>query len=757
MPREKLHVDELLAKPDVSLTDHLWNVICLGEKIADRLRLDERLRTKALLACALHDIGKATHSFQDYMRTIRQLELAIERGATSRGIECLKREVRRKKAAAYPHALASLPFALVAEKHLGQKCGWHIHDFSATAAVLTHHSPLGPELYKGYGAPDFHSKLEEALEVVWELLHRVGVNELLPAKNLMASIQPLLEQSPAALLDQSLPFGQEKKSLRGIFQSLSSWEFAQVKAVLHLADWLVSAKQPDPTLFFLEQGRTSLEAHIQQLHLREFQQQAADTTHDPLFLRAPTGTGKTEALLLWAGNTERLIYLLPTQATVNAMWKRLRRIYGDDQVALAHGRANYMLRKESDEDPLDMRLFGSVFAMPVTVATLDQYLLAHLNGRHWEERRSLSQRATMILDEIHAYEPYTLGLLLEALRREKPARMALASATLPPVLLELFPQGVLIEAEEPLWKSARHRLMLHEGGLRESLEEAVAFAREGKTVLIVANTIPDAQTHYNVLRDEIGWEHLHLLHARFIFRDRQKKETLAENPQPGMILIATQVVEVSLDISYDVLITEVSPIDALVQRMGRVNRRGENPLAPVIIYRQWSEGSQRVYGKEMLQWSLKLLESLPETPTDRDLADVTHCLYEHVMASEDWKEELREGRETLEEMQRILGCYTIDLSDEEMRSRFTARRGQVSVEVLPAEFLQEAYEFKERDEGWRLPELLVPVPVYWLKHAEFFTPIEDLRCIQTTLKYSEQLGLVSPQSADSVAGCAMIE
>ncbi|HXF04084.1 MAG TPA: CRISPR-associated helicase Cas3' [Blastocatellia bacterium] len=750
-------MDELLAKPDVPLTDHLWNVICLGEKIADRLRLDERLRTKALLACALHDIGKATHSFQEYMRTIRQLELAVERGATSREIDCLKREVRRKKAAAYPHALASLPFALVAEKYLGQKCGWHIRDFSATAAVLTHHSPLGPELYKGYGVPDLHSKLAEALEVVWELLQRVGVDDLMPAKNLMTALQPLLKQSPAALLDQSFPFGQERKSLRGILQALPVQEFAQVKAVLHLADWLVSAKQPDPALLFLDQGRASVEAHIQQFPLREFQRQAANATHNTLFLRAPTGTGKTEALLLWAGNTKRLIYLLPTQATVNAMWRRLRKIYGDSRVALAHGRASYVLRKEFDEDPLDMKLFGSVFARPVTVATLDQYLLAHLNGRHWEERRSLAKRATIILDEIHAYEPYTLGLLLEALSREQPARLALASATLPTRLLELFQQGRLVEAELPLWQRKRHQLQRREGALlKDGIEEALRYARDGRSVLLIANTISEAQTLYKQLKER-GWRKCELLHARFIFRDRQKKEARAEKPQPGTIFVATQVVEVSLDISYDVLLTEIAPIDALVQRMGRVNRRGETPPAPVIIYRQWSEGSQRVYGKEMLQWSLELLETLSEMPTDRDLADVTHRLYDQVMASEDWKIEFCEGRRTIDEVQRILGCYTIDLSDEEMRSRFTARRGQISVEVLPTEFLQEAYEFKERGESWRLPELLVPVPVYWLKHTEFFTPIEDLRCIQTTLKYSKQIGLVSPLSPDSAGGGIMID
>lgn len=750
-------MDELLAKPNVSLVDHLWGVISLGDAISCRLQLDERLRTKALLACALHDIGKATESFQTYMRAVRGKELAEKRGAHSDEIARLRKLVRKKKAAAYPHALASLSLALVVEKLLGQRYGWNIHDLSATAAVLTHHSPLGPELYKGYSVPDFHPKLIEVLESVWELLRRVGVDVLPPVKDFFGSIRSLLQQSPATLLDQSLPFGQENKSLRGIFQSLPPWEFAQVKAVLHLADWLVSATRPDHRLLFLEQSRTRLEEHTRQLSLREFQKQAANTSHDILHLRAPTGTGKTEALLLWAIDSERLIYLLPTQATVNAMWKRLRKIYGDDSVGLAHGRASYILRKESDEDPLDMRLFGSVFAKPVTVATLDQYLLGHLNGRHWEERRSLSQRATIILDEIHAYEPYTLGLLLEALRREKPTRFALASATLPPALLELFPKGILIEAELPLWQRARHRLELRDGTLQDSLPDAVAYARSGNTVLIVANTIRDAQTLYQVLRDEIGWELRHLLHSRFIFRDRQQKETQVESPRPGTIFVATQVVEVSLDISYDVLITEVAPLDALVQRMGRVNRRGERPPAPVTVYRQWSDGSQRIYGKEMLRLSLELLNTLPSIPTDHDLAEVVSELYKRVASSPDWYEELKAGRQTLDEIQRILGCYTIDLSDEEMRSRFTARRGQVSVEVLPADFIQEAYELCERDEGWRLPELLVPVPVYWLTQAEFFRPMEDLRCIQTILEYDNELGLAPKYFADAAAAYVMIE
>ncbi|WP_397548005.1 CRISPR-associated helicase Cas3' [Rhodothermus marinus] len=710
----------LLAKPDVSLLDHLAEVTRLGATLADRLKLPELLRQKVILACAFHDVGKATEDFQEYIRG------------------------RRKKA--YPHALASLPFILLAEGLLNQQHGTDRHALEATGAVLTHHSPLGARLYLGYRGSrvTFHESLYAFLTELWDLLAQHGIGDLPSVSKFWHSLQGLLQSAPADLLESVLELGAARHSLRGLLRLQQVERFARVKATLHLADWLASAQQPDPHILFLRNGASAIGRYARQLEgpLREFQRKAQSvSTEKVLWLRAPTGTGKTEALLLWAGDTERLIYLLPTQATTNAMWRRLRRIYGDDAVALAHGRAAYMLRIESDEDPLDARLFGSVFARPVVVATLDQYLLAHLHGRHWEERRTLARRATIVLDEIHAYEPYTLGLLLEALRREPPARLALASATLPESLLHLFPEGYLVEAEEDLWQRRRHHVQLRKGSLlEEGRQQARNFAHQGQRVLVVANTVADAQALYEQLQ-ATGLP-CTLLHARFAFRDRQHKEERVARPRPGSIFIATQVVEVSLDISYDVLLTEVAPIDALVQRMGRVNRRGDNPSAPVLIYTNWSEGARRIYGQDVLERSLEILQTLPAEPTDEELARATHRLYEYVLHTEAWQQELQEGCRTLDELQQILGCYTIDLTDEQLRARFTTRRGMISVDVLPQRYVQEALQLKEQGEGWRLPELLVPVPMYWLiKAPDAFEDLADLQVRQTSLPYDAERGL----------------
>lgn len=710
-------MDKLLAKPNVFLIDHLREVLRLGNDISNYFNLDQRMLMKIVLSCALHDIGKATVDFQQH--------------------------IRGKRNKAYPHALASMPFVLVAEICLNRSYGWNTNDLIATSAVLTHHSPLSPRLYMGYGKPSFHPDLDKIIEAAWELLYQFKVDKLPQPNNFLDSMRLLLDNSPAAMLDDTqLRIG---STLRGLFQSLPTRDFAQVKSVLHLADWLASAGKYDAAILFLNSGKQAVKSYTSQFPLRNFQRQAEGCCNENIQLRAPTGTGKTEALLLWANDADRLIYLLPTQATVNAMWKRLREIYGDDNVSLAHGRASYMLHMESEEDPLEERLFGSVFAKPVTVATLDQYLISHLNGRHWEERRCFAKQSKIVLDEIHTYEPYTLGILLKALEKDPPAHFAIASATLPPSLLRLFPEGTLIEAEYNLWRRTRHRLHLEDDLLQNVLEKALSFAVSGKRVLIVANTIREAQKLYQTLKNELKWDRCHLLHARFTFRDRQEKEQKVKDPKPGDIFIATQIVEVSLDISYDILLTEIAPIDALVQRMGRVNRFGDQPPAPVIVCGRYSENSRHVYGQEVLDYSLEILRELPELPTDYDLASATDRLYTHIMALDSWNKEFSEGAQTLEEIQEILGCYTIDLSDENMRSKFTTRRGQISIDVIPKTFLQDVYCLYERGETWRIVEYLTPIPIWWVhRFPEEFPPCKDIRYLITNLRYDNEIGLLPP-------------
>jgi CRISPR-associated endonuclease/helicase Cas3 len=708
----------LWAKPDETLSEHTQRVVEAGQQLCDRLHLPNCLRRRVEIACILHDVGKATQSFQKRMEAARK---------------------GTKLPPAYPHALASFPFVLALES---QRFGQQSPKL-ATAAVLTHHSPLHPRLYEGImGSPDF---IEQALRK-WLAQWLTGAPE---------TLMRLLGENPAGWLYQEANYPDGSRTLMQQFQRLPAQEFTLVKAILCLADWLASAHQKADRIF-LTRGKQKLLKYLQvkkQLgleHLHDFQREAHSRQESRLYLQAPTGAGKTEAMLLFAGDSERILYLLPTQATANAMHTRLAAIYGRDAVGIAHGRALLELSRDGEEPPLDVRLFNTVFAKPVTVATLDQYLLAHLHGRHWEIRRTLSRYATVLMDEIHAYEPYTLGLLHAALEADPPQRLAIASATLPTPLMKYLGNAPLVKAEDSLWQQRRHRLLREQRAPEKAVKEALDHAANGEAVLFVVNTVPMAQSLYQVAVEQARLlkhpPEVHLLHARFVYRDRRQKEQQLRRLKRRALVIATQVVEVSLDISYHRLYTELAPLDALVQRMGRVNRYGTllQP-ASVHILLEYDPRSERVYGKDLLHETQKLLQQLPEQPTNMELTDATDTLYQTVWQSQAFQEELKLGEITLKEVQSVLGCFTVDLTDEEMQRRFSTRRGVVSVDVLPLPFLQEAYELRQRRTTWRLPELLVSVPYWWTaQFRDYFMPCADLGVPTTSLPYDAFVGLSHP-------------
>uniref|UniRef100_UPI00321FE6B8 CRISPR-associated endonuclease Cas3'' n=1 Tax=Thermogutta sp. TaxID=1962930 RepID=UPI00321FE6B8 len=197
---------QLLAKPDTLLIDHLKAVVDLAGQLADRLQLSPLLRTKALVAAALHDVGKAATDFQDY--------------------------VLKKTSHAFPHALTGLWFVPEVEKVVNRYFGTSPQAFEATAAVLTHHSPLTPNLYKTHRdcqPPSLHPDVKTLLHEIAKFLNGVGVPLGVPPT--IPLQQSLRNMNPAEILEFELRFrpGNEIKTFRGVLQSLPPQNFATVK------------------------------------------------------------------------------------------------------------------------------------------------------------------------------------------------------------------------------------------------------------------------------------------------------------------------------------------------------------------------------------------------------------------------------------------------------------------------------------------------------------------------------------------------
>jgi CRISPR-associated endonuclease/helicase Cas3 len=153
-----------------------------------------------------------------------------------------------------------------------------------------------------------------------------------------------------------------------------------------------------------------------------------------------------------------------------------------------------------------------------------------------------------------------------------------------------------------------------------NLRRIVNAASAGQAVLVCCNTVRRAQEVYAVLKARLPNVKVDLLHSRFTARDRLQKEgALVKDPskpaRPDGVLVATQVVEVSLNLDFDTIFTEPAPLEALLQRFGRVNRLGSTPPVPVHVFREPTDG-QHIYNPLMVQRTLAVLESANGEPVD---------------------------------------------------------------------------------------------------------------------------------------------
>jgi CRISPR-associated endonuclease/helicase Cas3 len=366
------------------------------------------------------------------------------------------------------------------------------------------------------------------------------------------------------------------------------------------------------------------------------QKKCAHTKGNALLV-APTGSGKTEAALLWALNNreggERIFYVLPYQVSINAMAKRLAELFPDEDgetrvgrnqnVAVVHSNSDLAYLQDALNDDVSRREAETIaranknaarqLYAPLKVTTVYQLLNLFFGRKFFEVGLLELSDSLVVFDEIHAYDGHTLGLILVLLEylQKLGARVFIMTATLPDVLKEQLREaaGIALQNEvqlppgDALLKEARRELRVCD----EIIEGQTIIAQieeqleAGKHVAIVCNTVRKAI----VLCEALSEHKPYLVHSRFTQGDRARRES-KEKIEAQRLVIATQVIEVSLDVSFDAMFTELAPADALLQRFGRVNRHGDgNIQVPVWICCGEDEGSRKIYDPGLLEATAK--------------------------------------------------------------------------------------------------------------------------------------------------------
>lgn len=406
-----------------------------------------------------------------------------------------------------------------------------------------------------------------------------------------------------------------------------------VKGLLHKCDYAASGETEieykndflmHKTKEFFERKRYSL---------NEMQNFCLEWQDENIMVVGQTGMGKTEAALLWIGDHKGFIFL-PVKTAINKMYDRIRREIIDDespdgiekQLGLLHSDAvsrlleqqeKVLRRNESEEgityqemDVIAYHNRSRQLAMPLTISTVDQLFDFIFQYQTYELKLATLAYSKIVIDEIQMYGADLLADLVFGLKmiRELGGKIAITTATMAPFIKELiekevgiFEYGVfcdrnqvrhkvkmmpsLMNAEDILEKFWRCLSGESETDSMKENTSAVTKKLSGK-ILVICNTIKKAQSMYQELCEQIGEKNtnkVHLLHSKFIRCDRTRKEneicTCGEfENEETVIWISTSLVEASLDIDFDYLFTELQDISSLLQRMGRVNRKGKKPV-----------------------------------------------------------------------------------------------------------------------------------------------------------------------------------
>lgn len=599
-----------MAKPDETILEHTENALKVFksikkayENVPELCGIDD-FWEHLFYSIFFHDFGKGATGFQEMLKDDTH-------------------KLRWK----YRHEMLSAGFVSALD----------YDDFYKKAigiAIITHHKDINKlrEQYNTFpstnGKKMYQKKLEELepnfkeLLSYFELIEKWSEEYLgykLNNYNLITSMDELNDVYKDSVLPYYLEWEDEEYSTLhgkyGIF----------LKGFVNACDHLASGSK-----YEILDGIKDMHS-IFNFELRKVQQEALNT-HGSAFLTSPTGSGKTEASLFWSDTNQnstkskRVFYLLPYTASINAMYKRLQRNFGNDElVGLLHGKASYFLYKALSDDINDYDItkkkireikgLSKKIYRPYKILTPFQILKAFFGTKGFEMQLSEMTNGLFILDEVHAYDAHTTSLILEILKILKNnynAEMLIMSATLPTFIKNLFKENLGISTEikmnkEELEKFTRHKVNVIQGNIMNSLDIINKDLNEGKRVLVVCNTVLIAQEVFEELSEDI--DNSALLHSRFMLRDREEIEKSLDKLD---LLVGTQAIEVSLDIDYDVLYSEPAPIDALIQRFGRVNRKGwtKNKIAPVNIFSEGSDNDKYIYNPEIVQKTVKSLENV---------------------------------------------------------------------------------------------------------------------------------------------------
>ncbi len=535
-------------KPEeTTLHEHLLLVSNVAEKIAVYSNIDPKI---ARYGAILHDIGKASSVFQ-------------------------KRLITNKKSdKPFRHEITSCFFLSIFEQDLHP---------ALIEMIIAHHKSVLCDVGRK-GILDLEENRDDSFKIHskdWDSWKNDALK--------------ILKGFGIAVRNISIIEAQENYEmvLRYCENAVRERGYSEWRGLLMAADHFASAlcgKTDDYLERIFKQPK--LDFYNRQHDLYPLSLKNASSPKKHTMVVASTGAGKTD--FLFRRCKGRVFYTLPFQASINAMYKRVKNDLASDNpdmdIRLLHAASKIVLEGKSRDEKIIQGHVGAA----VKVLTPHQIAAIAFGTNGYEAMIMDIKGCDVILDEIHTYTDITRAIVLKIIQVLKylGCNIHIGTATMPKLLYSriidlLDKENVLeVQLEESELEQFNRHIIYKINNWDSAIEVIEQSVSTQKKVLVVCNRVKAAQEQYMRLKEQFPNVPVLLIHSRFTKGDRDEKECLLlgldEVGKPNRnfntsveacIVVATQVVEVSLDISFDLMVTEAAPLDALIQRFGRVNRK----------------------------------------------------------------------------------------------------------------------------------------------------------------------------------------
>lgn len=646
-----------------------------GEKLSENANVSwNEIKKLLIIAAQYHDAGKVYTPFQN------QICEALDISITPTDMPSILKHEQLS-----PLFLPALELNLTREEEKIVKTAIYFHHERKSKSVLP---------------KDFYVVIDQVIEKDFKPRIKEIASELqLPINQSMKSIQ-------LSFIKNEIQNKKEEKERYLLY--------CMVKGLLHKLDYTASAhmsiekKSVVPISVCVEDFMRKNK--FKQNELQKFCQAHQK---ENLVLIGSTGIGKTEAALLWS-ESSKLFFTLPFRVSINAIYDRILENlnYEKDFLGLLHSTAfDYLEQKEDLKEELEMQQEiyekSRMLSMNITTCTIDQIFPFAFLYKGYEYIYSVLSYSKIVIDEIQAYSPHIVAVLLKGIEmiHDIGGKFMIMTATLPGIYKEElearkipFQFGTYLKKNEKGEEVKRHRVSLLEKSILEDVDLIIERAAT-KKVLVIVNTIRQAIKIYQECKQKIIDQEKEItckvLHSRFIQKDRNLKEheikEFSEKENETGIWITTQLVEASIDIDFDVLYTEAATLDSLFQRMGRCYRKRElqNENTNVFIYTKEASGISNskggIYDVELVEKGIsKLKEVNGQILEEEQKIKMVEKLYS--------KENLK-GTKFLDEFEnsvRILNNFESNTLDKEKAQKML--REMQSSTVIPEVFYEDIVE-----------------------------------------------------------------